>query len=282
MNANLAILLSAFLHASWNALIKKWGKVEVTTIGFILFATLWSYIALFLIKDTLFKTNQALIWGLVAGLAEGGYFATLAIGLGSGNLGPFYSISRGGAMVIVWILSIVLQLTKITLLSSLGGFIILVGIIISTPKNNPFSNRKTNEILSPFLCALFIGIHHICYKFALNNGAHPQALFSLSLTMGMPILWSLQKKDIKNELIHSIKTHYLKYGFGGMICFISFVIFLTGLKSENPNVAISLRNTSILFALVYSKILGEKLNTWQILGGLMVAIGATLVTLQTP
>ena len=51
---------------------------------------------------TPFATLESLGWTLLAGAFEAVYFATLAKALTAGPLGAVYTVSRGGAVLVVW------------------------------------------------------------------------------------------------------------------------------------------------------------------------------------
>ena len=58
----------------------------------------------------------------------------------------------------------------------------------------------------------------------------------------------------------------------------SFIIFLYGLSYTAPGAAITLRNTSVIFAQVFALLLGEKISWHQWLGAIMISGGALLIT----
>ena len=96
------MLLSAFLHAGWNALLrvepdKDRGLVAAIIAGSI-FAGLIS-VARWARGDVPFATLASFNYTLLAGAFEAVYFVTLARALERGKLGPVYTISRGGAVL---------------------------------------------------------------------------------------------------------------------------------------------------------------------------------------
>jgi drug/metabolite transporter (DMT)-like permease len=68
----------------------------------------------------------------------------------------------------------------------------------------------------------------------------------------------------------------LRWSFAGLLCSASFLLFLTGLAAAGAGVALTLRNTSIVFAQGLSLALGERPTRTQVTGAVLVAAGATL------
>src|SRR5213075_1862083 len=106
----LLVVVSAFLHALWNALLRVEPDKDRGLVGAIGFASLFAC-AVAAVRwgfgQAPFATSAAVGWTLLAGAFEAIYFATLARALDRGPLGAVYTISRGGAVLVVWPLSIV-------------------------------------------------------------------------------------------------------------------------------------------------------------------------------
>ena len=132
----------------------------------------------------------------------------------------------------------------------------------------------------PFFSAIFIAGYHICYHQALDQGAEPRSLFALSVFVSLPLVyWGVAHPRMKNVLV-TLKTAPLSVGATTVLSTLSFIIFLYGLKASAPGFAISLRNTSIFFALIFSFFLKENLSRHQILGALIIATGAIILSLS--
>src|SRR5262245_13334744 len=75
-----------------------------------------------------FESLAALEWTAAAGVLEWLYFASLAKALDRGPLGPVYTISRGGAILLVWPISIALFAEALTTWSAIGSAVVLAGL----------------------------------------------------------------------------------------------------------------------------------------------------------
>lgn len=97
---------SAFLHALWNALLKRQGDPEGASAAILAVAAAVAVGAVPLASGPAFPLPGGLGWALVAGVCESGYFVTLALALREAPLGVVYPLSRGGALALVWPVSV--------------------------------------------------------------------------------------------------------------------------------------------------------------------------------
>src|SRR5262249_166594 len=100
------VLVSAALHALWNALIKRERDVRAATLPVLTVALIFSGTAA-LLEHSWFPSTGALVCALASGICEAGYFATLSLSLQAAPLGRYYPIARGTALLIVWPVSLV-------------------------------------------------------------------------------------------------------------------------------------------------------------------------------
>ena len=106
------VLVSAFLHAAWNALLKREvdkdrALIAAVTVGALL-AIAVATVRAVAGGEVPFPTLPAFAWALVAGGCEQLYFLALSRALDRGPLGPVYTISRGGAVIVVYPFSVLL------------------------------------------------------------------------------------------------------------------------------------------------------------------------------
>jgi drug/metabolite transporter (DMT)-like permease len=269
---SLLLLSSAFLHAFWNALAKKDRDIQVNLMGIILISALCGTLSLPLFKGPQFYNMESLWWGIAAGICEAGYMITLVFALKETTLGLAYTIMRGGAMLLVWMISLKFLNEQITFLTVIGIVLVFSGLFVSNitlKKRIDLSQAKWS-----YACAAFIAGYHLCYGRSLNIGASPGALFALSLFIAVPIFFLISGRGSIKALIKKMKHKPSYMVLGGILSAASFLIFLVGLRLSGAGFAITLRNTSIVFAQIFSLMLGEKLSRQQLIGAGMVCVGA--------
>ncbi len=278
MYGNLLLISSAALHALWNALIKKNGAPRANVVVVLAVALVFTGIILPFTARPYFANTESIWWAVAAGLFEGGYLTCLALALEVSSLGTTYVISRGGAMLVVWLFSTSLLNEQITLFTVSGSVLVLIGIMLTHSKGEAKKQIK-NRYAWAYLCAFFIAGYHLFYGQALKAGASPIPLFILSLGIGFPIYLFSCDKEILRKAKGVTRNHALLLIFGGIFCALSFLLFLKGLSYSGAGVAITLRNTSVIFAQVFSFWIGEKHHRAQWFGAVLVALGAVLISL---
>jgi Membrane transporters of cations and cationic drugs len=276
------LLFSAILHAAWNAFAKSSKDKE----GFLFLTILISGVltlAMVFGVDGGFHVGGPEVFGIgvLSGIFEGLYFITLTRALKEGSLGKSYAIMRGGAMVVVWLISSFFLGEKAELHHYIGALVILAGIFVlnfQTSKAKAARTEKETNMWA-YLSAVFIAGYHLCYHQALVRDAYPRSLFTIAMFVSLPfLLWNLGKAPIQ-RIKHSWRIQWKRATLTGVFAMASFLIFLYGLKVSAPGFAISLRNSSIFFALVFSFFLKESLSRLQIVGALIVGGGTIILSL---
>ncbi len=275
------LLLSALLHAAWNALAKASKDKESFLFLTILLSGILTASAM-LISGQSHQFPGPQIGGIavLSGLFEGLYFLTLSKALRSSGLGKSYAIMRGGAMVLVWAYSTVLLNEHASSTQILGAAFVLIGILGINFKDllhSGLASLKTD--LWSFLSAVFIAGYHLCYHQALSLQADPMPLFLVAMVVSLPfLLFGIRSEPLK-RVATTLQTHPYRVLMTGTFATSSFLIFLYGLRISAPGFAISLRNSSIFFAVVFSFFLKESLSRMQLLGACTIGLGALLLSL---
>ena len=276
------LLFSAVLHAAWNALAKASKDKE----GFLFLTILISGVLTLgmvvgIDKGFHVGDGETFAIGVLSGIFEGLYFITLTRALKEGSLGKAYAIMRGGAMVIVWLISSFFLHEKAELHHYAGALIILTGIFVlnfQTAAARANAEKKDTNLWA-YLSAIFISGYHLSYHQALVRDAYPRSLFTIAMFVSLPFLiWNLGKSPWK-RIQRSWNLQWKRATLTGVFAMASFLIFLFGLKVSAPGFAISLRNSSIFFALLFSFFLKESLSRLQIVGALVVGVGTIILSL---
>jgi drug/metabolite transporter (DMT)-like permease len=274
MGSGAFIILSAMLHAAWNSFAKRNSTPYYEVLGIMSFATVFSLLFIPFFSGPLFETWDSFLWALTSGLFEGGYIITLAISLNQSPLGKAYIMVRGSAMIIVWFISTCFLGEKINLFSIIGLSSVFSGMILTS---NTFNADQSKQLLFPTLCGICIAGYHLCYGRSLAYGANPAALFSAALWIALPCVFLLMKKKQRQGFKEQVKSNWKMTSIGGMISALSFLLFLIGLRHSEAGLALTLRNTSVVFTQIFAYLIGEKISQCQWIGALLVAFGASLL-----
>lgn len=286
--ALLLVLASAFVHAAWNAILKRCRHPEHAVLaGSAVSASFAVLVALpfgFSIGD-----GHAYLWCLVAGLLEAAYFQTLGRALARGTLGLVYTVSRGGSLLVVWPVSVLLLGEALTVSRAAGTLLVLAGLAatgFAAPARSPESknpppraaSRATSAFALAALTGLFIGGYNLAYKKALSGGVAAPTANAISLGLAGGINLVAIGAARRRAAFTALREQPVAIGVAGFLGATGFLLFLAALAWVGAGLVVTLRNTSILFAQVFGFFLGERPPRLALLGTVAVVAGAVLLT----
>lgn len=272
--ATVFVLVSAFLHAVWNALVKSHREPRVAGFAVLAAATLLAIVVAPFSSRTAFPATIGLLWAVGAGAFEGGYFATLGLALANGPLGPAYTVARGGSMLVTWPVSVALLGETFPWPARLGALFVAAGLALTVL-------RRGEKVVAAglgwaALSAVCIAGYHLCYKLALESQAEPAALFALALTCALPINAATIGWLGWRASLTALRNDPLKIVVAGACCTASFLVFLKALSLSGAGAVLTLRNTSVLFAQGLAVWGGERLDR-RVLGGALLVVGGSVL-----
>lgn len=269
------VLISAFLHASWNALLriepdKDRSLVAAVGVAALLAAVIaavrWS------LGELPFATPAAAGWAAMAGILEWTYFVSLARALERGPLGPVYTVSRGGAIVVVYPLSIAVFGEQLTITAAAGSLVVAAGLALCGARTGDTRSARGSALAWAVVCALAIAGYHLAYKASLGAGGNPSAVFASALA----IATMLNAVRVRGVLAVA-RARLPRVLAMGALCGGSFLILLEALSRGGAGFVLTLRNTSVLFATGLAASIGERPRHAQVAGAALVAAGAILM-----
>ncbi|HEY4060195.1 MAG TPA: DMT family transporter [Kofleriaceae bacterium] len=281
------VLVSAFLHAAWNALLRLEPDKDKSLVPAIACAALFACIVAgvrWALGSTPFENLPALLWTLLAGAFEAVYFATLARALELGRLGTVYTVSRGGAVLVVWPLSMALYAERANTFSIAGSLTVLAGLALSsvgaTAAASPERSAHRRGVAWAAVCAVSIAGYHLAYKAGLRAGGNPSAIFAVSLSASALISIARVGSSGRTRMREVLSTRWHRIVLMGLLCGGSFLILMEALARGGSGYVLTLRNTSVLFATLLAWTIGEKPRHVELVGSLFVAAGAVLMSIQ--
>jgi len=298
----LLVIASALAHASWNAILKRCRDAEHAVVGMMFLAATSSAVFAVALRMPV-PPPASLTWCIAAGVLEAGYFVTLARALSRAPLGSVYTVVRGGALVIVWPVSVLALGEPLTVSRAAGTSLVVLGLVATgTSERSALRTaaalrdaggprlatagaagaaavvpRATHSGLAvAALCALFVGGYHLAYKLALSSGGRPEGVVSISLTTAS--LLNIATLGSRRRLaLAAVRAQPLRIIAGGLLASAGFLVFLSAMKDAGAGVVLTLRNTSILFAQVLAFALGERPRRLGLIGAGFVTAGAVLL-----
>lgn len=280
------VVVSALFHALWNALLRLEHDKDRGVVGAVLVAAAFAMVVggvRWALGATPFATPAAVGYTVCAGLLEAVYFVTLARALEIGPLGPVYTVSRGGAVLAVWPLSIVLYDELVTWTSSAGSALVLLGLVLAGLGTHRASGSGAGQppdrrgIAWAAVCAVSIAGYHLSYKAALRAGGASSATFAVSLGLAGAVSLVRIGRDGRAALGRLVRARTWQVVRMGVICSGSFLILMEALAIGGSGYVLTLRNTSVLFAIGLAYAIGERPARAEIAGATLVAAGAVLM-----
>jgi drug/metabolite transporter (DMT)-like permease len=275
------VLLSALLHATWNALLRLERDKDRALVAAIAIATLFAAAVAgvrWQLGEVPFGSLRGLGFTVVAGVFEAMYFATLARAMERGKLGVVYTISRGGAVLAVWPLSVALFAEVVTGPAMAGSLCVLVGLALcglGAGGGGPAGQR--GAIGWAVACAVSIAGYHLAYKAALTSAVNPSACFALSLGVSAAINLARLGMPGRRALWGVVRARWPRLIAMGLVCGGSFLILMEALAIGGSGFVLTLRNTSVLFAAGLAWWIGERPARLELFGAALVATGAALM-----
>jgi len=268
------LLLSALLHASWNAALKRERSPQLAVLGVVAAGLLFAVAGALLLPGAGFPDRRGLAWTVAAGLFEGLYFLTLAGALSRASYGAVYAIARGGAMALVWPAAALLLGQPVTARGAGGAALVGLGVLLVALAGRQHAGR--GGLLFSLACAGAIAAYHLCYDRALHRGAAQAPLFAVALGVALPLVWLSSRLGGGGGAPD--RPTLVRWLLCGGLLTGSFLLFLSGLASSGAGPALTLRNTSVVFAQAIAAALGEPVPRRQVAGALLVVAGAVLLS----
>jgi len=277
------VVLSALLHATWNGLLRleadKDRSMVIATVVAALFAFAVAGVRWGL-GEPPFSSWAGVGFAVAAGVFEATYFAALAAAMARGTLGTVYTVSRGGAVVLVWPLSIALFAEVATLGASLGTGLVLIGLVLTgLARRGGGRHDQPGAVRWALACALAIAGYHLGYKAALREGIQPSACFAVALGVAAAI--NVARMAMRAGELGAMRAlvgqRWPRLVVIGAICAGSFLLLMEALAVGGSGFVLTLRNTSVLFALGLSWWIGERPSRRELAGAALVALGAAVM-----
>jgi drug/metabolite transporter (DMT)-like permease len=266
-----AVLLSALLHASWNALVKTSGDPMLAQ-AIIMVGT--GSFGCLLISQTSFPW-EAWPWLLASTLVHSIYLLALVRSYSVGDLSQVYPIARGSAPMLIAILAFPLLGESLSVQDCLGILMISGGIFLLAT-GGLVRNRKA--ILWSLLTGLLIVGYSLLDGIGVRASESPFGYVGwLALGEALPIAvyacWTRRR-----VLQTNLRQNGIVWFCGGILAAIGYTIILWAYDQAEMAPVAALRETSVVMAAIIGAWkFGEPLGARRILASCIVVIGAALL-----
>ena len=270
------VLISTFLHATWNFLIKKsehpyeYVQLLALTSG----AISLPLAIIFLFTDEFTILGVAL--SILSGLIHVFYFYFLGTAYRKADLSFVYPIARGTAVALVPIFGLFIIGESVSNLSLFGIFIIFLGIL-SLGNITHMKSVNLNDFILSLITGVTVTSYTIVDKYAVSL-VNPFFVFSISSFIGGFLSITLIDKRINHFYIvakNNIKTVILI----SVLSATAYTLVLYAYKYSDVSLVTPLREIQTAIAAIMGiVILKEKLQLFKIIGILFIVVGGILIT----
>ena len=271
------VLVSAFLHAIWGAVVKaSRDRLMATTVGVLVPAL----ICLVLARQVTPPAGAAWPWLIASVALHMAYYLFLLIAYRFGDLGQVYPIARGGAPLVVAVIA-VLWLDEAMPPTRVGGMaMISLGLFALAFDRRLFTREGAIGVGCAAITATMIGA---------STAIDFVGLHRANSTMGYIVWVNLLEALLLVPATLLIRGGALKrlpwrelprQALAGIVVAASYAMLLWALSLGAVAPVAALRETSVVFAtLIGTVFLGEKMGRRRAIAAGVVAAGVVVLNL---
>jgi drug/metabolite transporter (DMT)-like permease len=276
VNVLLAVLFGAFLHASWNLLVKVGRNTHVAIANVFIFAGGLAAVALPFLPAPAPASWPYLGASVVAELIYG---VLLASAYRAGDLSHTYPLMRGSVPLLVAFGSLALVGERLSELGWIGVSLISGGILLLIFDAH-FRGRSASATWFALLTALVIATYTTIDGIGVRSSGHAvaYAFWNFFLT-GVPwLIWTgVRGREVRwTELRHQLPSGMV----GGVCSLASYAIALWAMTRASVAGVAAVRETSIVFGVALGGLVLHEKVTWiRALAVIAVALGVYVMRL---
>jgi drug/metabolite transporter (DMT)-like permease len=274
----LAVLFSAFCHASWNAMIRMRGDKLVSITLLVGAAGLIAAPGLFIVPGV-----PRAAWPFLAtsAIVHVGYNTFLALAYHHGELTRVYPLVRGSAPLTTLVVALLFLNEGVEPMEAAGVVVLAAGIMLLALNGGRRAIRASPQVL------LYTAATSLCITaYTLSDGLGARAagnansyVIWLFVLDALPmVLMTLAVRG--RSVVAAARDNWKPGVLGGALSLVAYWIVIWAMTIAPIPIVAALRETSILFALLIGTFwLGEKVTPVRIASILLVVAGLMLMRL---
>lgn len=247
LNVFIAVIFAAFLHAIWNGMVKSHEDKYVAVASIVLGHVPASLIIIYFMP---LPTLESLPYIITSAFIHQGYQWFLLTAYRYGDYTKVYPIARGSGPVIVTIVSLLFLGVILGRYELIGIVIVSIGIL-SLSFQNSEALRNKKAIFFALLTGLFIGLYSMIDGYGARVSMSPLSYigfsFILNALMFPFFLKFMDQPNITKRVFNKAKSLFI---IGGTFSYIVYAIVVWGFTKAPIPLVSTLRETSIIFALL--------------------------------
>jgi len=282
------VLISAIAHASWNLIVRRSDKPELTnwmmaTCG----ALLASPIAMYLFVT---NTPDQAGWWFILGtvILHIAYFFTLGRAYKYGDLSLVYPIARGLGLVLLPVVGVTVLDESVSILAGFGISAIFTGVVMVGSSSGtgfrawlkPRSMFADRGVLFALITGILIAAYSALDKRGVEYVEPIFYMFCLSLGGSVGVLPLIARSYASSEFIIEIRTRWKIGLLGGFCQFLAYTLVLSAFRLSPVSYIGPFRELAILFGVVLAVVvLKERVTRSRAAGAMAIGLGSFVVAL---
>lgn len=265
------VLSAAFLHASWNALLR--GGADRAQSMAIMNATLGIVgVVLLLIAGLPAKASWPYV--VASGVLHWVYVALLVVTYRSGDLGETYPVARGSSPALVALGGSIFAGEWMNLLGILGVGLVCGGIFMLAAAKGRLRHMNLPWALATGVSiAAYTVVDGVGVRASSNWLGYTAAIFAFFIAV--PV-WFLARSGA--TFFKAPANEVAKAVGGGLISIAAYGAIIWAMQDSAMGAVSALRETSVVFAALLGAVfLRERLTGWRIAACCIIAAGAACV-----
>ena len=269
--AIILVLLAAFMHAGWNALLR--GGADRGRSMAMMSATLGIF-GLCLLAIAGLPAPASWIYVAASGVLHWIYIALLVVTYRSGDLGETYSVARGSSPALVALGGSIFAAEWMNLLGIAGVGLVSAGIfMLAAAKGRLHAMNLPWALATGVSIAAYTVVDGFGVRASGNWLGYTAAIFAFFIAAP---LWFLAKQG--TGFFRASGHEVLKAVGGGVISIAAYGVIIWAMQSSPMGAVSALRETSVVFAALLGAVfLRERLTLQRIVACCIIAAGAVCV-----
>ena len=272
----ITVLISTFLHATWNFLIKKSNHPYeyVQLLAVVSGAISLPFAILFIFTDKF--TISGILLSILSGLIHVFYFYFLGTAYKKADLSFVYPVARGTAVALVPIVGMLIMKESVSSIALIGVVVVFIGIFTLGNVTN-MKSINISDLFISLITGITVTLYTIVDKYAVSL-INPIFVFSISSFLGGFLSIAFIDKRINH--FYLIAKNNLRIIFTvSLFSAVAYTLVLFAYKYSDVSLVTPLREVQTAIAAIMGIILlKEGVKLYKVIGVSLIVIGAVLIT----
>lgn len=277
------VIFSAFLHSTWNLLVKRAsGGVAFVWLFSTLMALFYTPIAFAVIVISRPALDPIhLVFMIGSGLLHVFYYVLLDRGYQKGDLSLVYPLARGTGPMLVAVGAVVLLGERPTFLGIVGILCIGLGVLVFMEGPSKLRDEAARQgIVYALIVGLFIGSYTVWDKYAMSVLLISPLLYQWSVDLLRALILTAMVRNQWDSVRGEWQIHRKEAVGVALLCTSAYLIILIVMRLSPVSYVAPLREISIVIgAIMGTKLLAEGDVTRRWSGALVIGVGVICLAL---